>query len=272
MLLNAAALSWWLSAVSCVFLIQQTLGQKCHPVDQCTCKTDDGKYVSLWEIDKSFTVEDRMSRGFKYTFRPCTAFNSPGASSECTGVLACQSTGDGSHKFAIANYANSIMTSYDASKNLLFKYTGSIDSVTSTLRTTEITLTCDKSATIPSLDTFLESPSFHYVSSVHTTTLTTKCACPGECQYKPHTPPPRPPPATVKKGLSIGSVLCIILLVLLIVYLVGGILISKFVFHKEGSEIVPNGTFWKGFPFLVKDGILFTYHKISGKQGEYEKI
>ncbi len=43
----------------------------------------------------------------------------------------------------------------------------------------------------------------------------------------------------------------------MIVYLVVGIVVSKFALHKEGSEIIPNKSFWKDLPFLVKVSLEF---------------
>jgi len=66
-------------------------------------------------------------------------------------------------------------------------------------------------------------------------------------------------------GLSGGSILLIILLCVVVVYLVGGVLVNKFVRKQEGFvELIPNSSFWTGLPSLVKDGGLFVVHKIRG--------
>ena len=40
--------------ICCCFWVfgRTDAAQVCDAIDQCTCKTQDGKYVSLWEIDQ----------------------------------------------------------------------------------------------------------------------------------------------------------------------------------------------------------------------------
>ena len=35
-------------------------------------------------------------------------------------------------------------------------------------------------------------------------------------------------------------------------YFIVGMVLRKFIFHKEGSDIVPQKEFWMSFPFLIK--------------------
>ena len=35
-------------------------------------------------------------------------------------------------------------------------------------------------------------------------------------------------------------------------YFIVGMVLRKFIFHKEGSDIVPQKEFWMAFPFLIK--------------------
>ena len=39
---------------------------------------------------------------------------------------------------------------------------------------------------------------------------------------------------------------------MVLVYIVVGIFLNKFFMHKEGSDVVPQKTFWVKFPSLVK--------------------
>ncbi|BFY97563.1 hypothetical protein BsWGS_00603 [Bradybaena similaris] len=72
-------------------------------------------------------------------------------------------------------------------------------------------------------------------------------------------------------GLSPGSIMVIIFFVLLIVYILGGLLFQIFVRKAQGAEMLPNYIFWKEFPFLVKDGFVFTFQCCKGSSG-YDKI
>lgn len=60
-------------------------------------------------------------------------------------------------------------------------------------------------------------------------------------------------------GLSAGSVLLILLFVAVMVYIIGGILFLRFYRGASGVEMIPNYEFWKDFPLLVKDGMIFTF-------------
>jgi hypothetical protein len=37
-----------------------------------------------------------------------------------------------------------------------------------------------------------------------------------------------------------------------VVYFAAGVVVQKFVFKKEGVEMIPNSAFWLALPFLVK--------------------
>jgi len=78
-------------------------------------------------------------------------------------------------------------------------------------------------------------------------TLNTAAACP-----------------TSPKGLSGGSVFLILLFVFAAVYLIGGVAYNKFQRHESGLELIPNIEFWREFPGLVQDGVVFVVHKVRG--------
>ena len=42
------ALCWLLL----LFISNITCSHDCHPIDQCSCKLDNGQKINLWEIDK----------------------------------------------------------------------------------------------------------------------------------------------------------------------------------------------------------------------------
>ncbi|XP_065053220.1 uncharacterized protein LOC135682309 [Rhopilema esculentum] len=235
--------------------------EDCIPVDQCSCKLKSGKYISLWDIDKkgaSYPAEDALSRtGFNYLYSPCSVLKKTGT--ECDNALVCQNVN--SDSFAIALKPKAVSVGYDVVlKQYTFVYTGTSTQLSKNRQTT-INLACDPNIKAPLLSVVLESP-----EGVYGLTVTTKCACPGACSHL------SPQSASSSTGLSTGSVLCIVLLVLVVVYLIGGVLINKFVRHEENSELFPNKTFWKGFPVLVKDGCIFTFRKIRAGKSDYEAI
>ncbi|CAG5124759.1 unnamed protein product [Candidula unifasciata] len=136
-------------------------------------------------------------------------------------------------------------------------------------------------------DNFILTNSFIQQSDMinRTLHLTVKCSDQdGEFTYQGSNKPPSPviykftlatrhicAGAKNEGGLSPGSVMVIIFFVLLIVYILGGLLFQKFIRKAQGVEIIPNYVFWKDFPFLVKDGFVFTFQCCKGSSG-YDKI
>jgi len=70
------------------------------------------------------------------------------------------------------------------------------------------------------------------------------------------------PPGT--GGLSIGSILCIIFFVSIFVYFAAGYAFRYQKYEARGVDAIPNLDFWRELPALVKDGSLYSYHKIRG--------
>jgi len=245
------------------FLTDIACSQNCHPLDQCSCKLDNGKIISLWGIDKGsgegYDLTDALSRGFTYKYSPCSGLKYP--KSECNGALVCQT--ENTDSFAIALNKGPVTTGFDtATLQYIFIYTGTTTKVEKS-RITLVNLACDPKATSPSITAVTEKPTGKY-----SYTVTTKCACPGQCKYSP-----KPSPSSKSSSkLSIGSILCIVFFVLLIVYIAGGLLINKYARQKEGSEIIPNKDLWTDVPSLIKDGAMFTYQKVTGKKSDYQVI
>jgi len=71
-------------------------------------------------------------------------------------------------------------------------------------------------------------------------------------------------------GLSGGSVFLIIFFVSLFVYFAAGIGYNAYR-GQQGVELVPNVEFWKDLPFLVKDGVMFCVHLVTGG-GSYSSV
>lgn len=56
-----------------------------------------------------------------------------------------------------------------------------------------------------------------------------------------------------------GIIILILLLVAVVAYIVIGVLVMRFYKGATGIEMIPNLSFWKDFPFLLKDGFVFTF-------------
>jgi len=247
------------------FVTNIACSQSCHPLDQCSCKLDNGKIISLWGIDKGsgegYDLTDAFSRGFTYKYSPCSGLKYP--KSECNGALACQT--DNTYSFAIALNKGPVTTAFDtAALQYVFIYTGTRTKLESN-RKTRVNLACDPKATSPTFTAVTEQP-----VGTYSFTVTTKCACPGQCKYSPKPSPPLKSPSKLPPSSksywkpSLASILCIVFFVLLIVSIAGGLLIYKNARHKEGSEIIPNKVLWTDVPSLIKDDAVFAYKKFNG--------
>jgi len=72
-------------------------------------------------------------------------------------------------------------------------------------------------------------------------------------------------------GLSGGSIFLILVLCLTVTYIVGGVVVNKFVRHQDGIALLPNVEFWKGVFGLTKDGVMFIFRKITGRSA-YQQV
>eukprot|EP01088_Endostelium_zonatum_P002109 TRINITY_DN12541_c0_g1_i1.p1 TRINITY_DN12541_c0_g1~~TRINITY_DN12541_c0_g1_i1.p1 ORF type:complete len:306 (-),score=33.79 TRINITY_DN12541_c0_g1_i1:16-801(-) len=62
--------------------------------------------------------------------------------------------------------------------------------------------------------------------------------------------------------ISVGWLLIILLIACVLIYLVCGALWRWKVKGAEiGTDLIPNKEFWKDLPWLVKDGMVYSYHK-----------
>lgn len=77
-------------------------------------------------------------------------------------------------------------------------------------------------------------------------------------------------------GIDCGWIIIIVCSFLFIVYLVAGAAIKykKFDADPKSLDIIPNVDFWTAFPFLIKDGVVFSIRKISCNRvcSEYSEI
>lgn len=106
----------------------------------------------------------------------------------------------------------------------------------------KVALQCDKT-----VEGTVDSVVSDVNTNTHTTVLHSKYAC---------------PVSSSPTGLSTGSILVITFSCLLVAYIICGVLFNKYARQVEGKEVFPNYSFWADFPYLVKDGCVFTSHSL----------
>jgi len=184
--------------------------------------------------------------GRTFDWNPCTPFTIEKANSECKDVMVCQIIAFEDPP-AIPAGTKDTSFSVDDEGNVVILYGGSKDNKGYT-RQAEITLMCDQSTNGTKPGSFSERKTSSS-SSIYSTTFTSKygCATGGS-----------------SGGLSVGSILLIIFFPLVVMYVIIGILINRYGRGIESMpELLPNHSFWADFPFLVKDGVVFTYGGIK---------
>ena len=55
-------------------------------------------------------------------------------------------------------------------------------------------------------------------------------------------------------------------------YFVLGSVYLRFGRNATGVEVIPHYEFWSSLPGLVRDGFMFVFNKITGRQGSYQAL
>ncbi|XP_064392216.1 cation-dependent mannose-6-phosphate receptor-like isoform X2 [Halichondria panicea] len=82
------------------------------------------------------------------------------------------------------------------------------------------------------------------------------------------------PPGGVSPGIVGIVLICVVLGAVILYFIIGSIVMFQ-VKGARGIEVVPNYSFWKDLPFLIKDGFLFTFQPcLSGcsKKNTYSHL
>ncbi|XP_033761899.1 uncharacterized protein LOC117343583 [Pecten maximus] len=268
----------WTIYMVCLSLVSGTCALTCTQRDLCSCTMDDGSgdvdVSTLGKQDGTAMFQDMASvDGQIYSLNLCYPFNEL----TCANAAACQILSDGSASYQIGDATN-VGFEVDTLNQVHIKYTN-IDQGSGLTRTTDVTLVCNPTADPPLVSADGETAPG---SVTYLFTANSKCACPGGCGGGPPPPDPTttkgpgpnpgPQPSTggSSGGISIGTILVIVALSLGFSYMVGGILFMKMVRQAQGTEVVPNVSFWGSLPGLVKDGFVFTIGKC--KRGGYSKV
>jgi len=215
-----------------------------HPIDS----KSGPKFTGIKE------TKDGQIQPYTLSWNPCTKFSSGGG---CSDVLLCQTDSNSPQlKYPVGKEVDTFTESTDGMILVTYK---EVD-YGNYKRTGAIGLKCDESKTPGDLSQFTEKVLASGSGSQYTATFASKCVCEGGC--------PDAPGGNESEGsggLSTGSILLIVFFPLVFVYFIAGVLYNKY--HKGAEsfpEMIPNHSFWSDFPFLVKDGCVFSFQCISG--------
>ncbi|XP_059174332.1 uncharacterized protein LOC131954568 [Physella acuta] len=224
-----------------------TLGSAdtCSKVSSCSCTYSDG-HIDLSPLagNPGPKWQDQYDQFYnnRFSYNPCTGFTE----GTCNNVAVCQMN-NAMQYFECGTQESANFLIDDSTKLLAVEYSKT-DSAGLT-RYSRVVLNCI-TAGPDVLEIQGEGATGHYgfkLSSVHC------CKQSGGM--------------TITVSISVGSVLVIVFFAVLIFYVIGGVLFQKFARHASGKEILPNYTFWSGFPSLVKDGTLFVFKCGRAKTG-----
>ncbi|KAK7109053.1 uncharacterized protein [Littorina saxatilis] len=230
-------------------------GESCKKLGPCSCQSDKGT-IDLSPLKGSPKFQDKKDAkgAYLFSYNPCTPFDE---GKGCKKVSACQISLDKKTQFPTGTQ-DSASFSDNGNNNIAITYTAT--SGDATLRTTIVTLKCDKSGGEDKLDVDGETS-----PATYTMTLTSSHCC-------PKSGPSPPSGGGGGSGtLSIGSVMLIVVLALLVVYVAAGVGIQKGVRKASGKETFPNYTFWSSLPGFIKDGMIFTCSRCK-RGSSYDQI
>jgi hypothetical protein len=173
---------------------------------------------------------------------------------------------------------------YDSnSKKLTLTFQGGQDS-----RQVEVDITCDTSQPTPNIPNPASEPvplTYEYDATWSNSDLCGGAPSPGPTPTPPPTPSPgpgpspgpSPTPAPTKpkhkpKKTQVGWILVGVFLGSLTIYFVAGFVFLKYQRGAEGKEAIPNVEFWASLWPLFREGVSFTWSKITRREGSYQSL
>ena len=237
-----------------LLLLLSSLVPLCYCVDNpnCTSSTDcsctfangTGIYLADFKSKKgdAFIESTGAPDGNTYRFYPCGAVTAWDPNGDCVaGVAACQHSVSEDLYYSIGRvdmFSIEEAVLDGESSYVKFVYTGG-SPADAGKRECSITVVCSEEEQL----TFQgEDPQLEYNLEFRT-----KRGCPV------HGAP---------AGGNAPALFIIVILVLflaIVTYVVVGMMLMVFWKKARGFEIIPNWSFWKDLPFLLKDGFLFTF-------------
>lgn len=219
-------------ALSLIYLCKETCSV-CRHLSACSCVFPNGQGISLSPLANASSLK-ALESNYTFYFHPCAnAPLSDKQASECykgNGVSLCATHWNSTYSLGTAE-ETTMTADEDMSKapQLTIRH-GNATSVIDL----KCCALCKDQLTVDSADS---------TTNQYRLSLTSPHACLTSIQAK---------------GLSTGSLLLIYLFVFSGIYFIGGAIALKLLRGATGWEMIPNHTFWRGLPSLVKDGVTFT--------------
>ncbi|KAI6650279.1 hypothetical protein LOD99_5958 [Oopsacas minuta] len=195
-------------------------------------------------FNKESYVETLGSDKNTYRYYPCGVDKNWEGGCTTASTICQYSAADGLyHSIGETNTFQVIEAVGDGDKPYIkFMYTGGTDD-----RESNVKIICEPKSTQDTL-VFLGE----FTTKTYDIEMTTAKICPNA----------NPTPSGGGGGPDIPALFILVLLVLFlatITYIVVGVLLMVFWKGARGLEVIPNLSFWKDFPFLFKDGVLFSF-------------
>jgi hypothetical protein len=222
---------------------------------------------SLYSNTIDYTTGDSQGRTYTYHVNPCGIVNNPTGKCATGEATFCQvGTGTSISNLGTCTLPDAPPPTWslyngDPNQGVVVTFANG-DGGCGGTKTGVVIYLCDRSHPGRGVvnGTVVESPSCTY-----TMTINTASVCPGSAGGG--SPP--------KGGISGGWVFIIILLVSIVLYISLGCVYQRKKKGATGTESLPNIEFWRSFPGLVKDGLVFTWTKLRGlcgKKADYAEI
>ncbi|XP_064392200.1 cation-dependent mannose-6-phosphate receptor-like [Halichondria panicea] len=221
--------------------------------DPCTCNGVSWKGQFTYPFN--FSSQDTNKQTYEYVFSPC------GAKIECGNtkkpVVICQidhSTGS----YVVVGASSSVVWAFanESDTNHFTVTYGHGDETVDVTLVGPIPRKGVVSVTVTSQDS-----SFVFSKE---TTLTTAL----EYEFNANIP-------SGDTGVPLGTVgivlICLVLGAVILYFIIGSIVMFQ-VKGARGIEVVPNYSFWKDLPFLIKDGVLFMFQPCRSKKNTYSSL
>ncbi|XP_064392193.1 uncharacterized protein LOC135339861 isoform X1 [Halichondria panicea] len=237
---------------------------KADCTNPCYCMANGLSWEGKLKYPFIFSSEDNDGKKYTYTFSPCGAKIDCGNTNK--SVVLCQMDPTDTTESAY------VVIGASGSGNVAWKFANESD-------------TSHYTVTYGGGDNTFDTPPKPR-KGVISVTLTTQFgpsfvfsgenSMPEELDYEfnANIPPGDTAPASIPLG-PVGIVLICLVLGAVIAYFIIGSIVMFQVKGARGIEVVPNYTFWKDLPFLIKDGFLFTFQPCTGgciKKNTYSSL
>ena len=237
----------FLSLLALLPFVRSQKNTNCTTETLCSCNAKGIGLMSL--VNKEFNNKESFveivssSDGNTYRFYPCGVDMAWGGDCDTTATSCQYSAQEGVYYSLgqVTDYTITEVTTQNKIPYITFFYQGG-----SAGRSSTITIFCSENAKDDSLTFVDEFPQLDYNLEFVTAKI---CPGGGVPQGEPAVP-------------ALFIIVILVLFLATVTYLVVGILLMVLWKGARGLEVIPNLGFWKDFPFLFKDGVLFSFSYI----------